>query len=178
MTKKILLLIDIQKEYQTPGRSYFIPGVENSLANASRCLAVARTAGWEVIHVRHLQDGELFGKGNPFSDYVSGFEPRANECEFIKGDYSCYSSSEFATLMKDRLSAEVYIIGYGSTKCCLATIVDGFHRGQKFFFISDASDAKPEGQVTNASLHQHATVILKSFCSVVKTSQILAQSAD
>lgn len=165
--KPILVVVDVQKEYVTEGRPYFINGIGPSLERARESLAAARAAGWEVLHVRHLQDGDLFGRGSAFSAFVPGFEPRPGEPEFIKGDYSCYSSPEFAAKMKESLGRPVYVVGYGSTKCCLATIIDGYHRGQELFFVSDASDAKRSDRFDERSLHEHATDILRSYCTVV-----------
>lgn len=173
MAGRLLVVIDIQKEYQAAGRAYHIAGVEGSLANAGRVLEHARKNGWPVVHVKHLQDGDLFGKKSPFSDYIAGFEPRPGESEYVKGDYSCYSSAEFAERLKRHLADEVVVIGYGSTKCCLATIVDGYHRGQKFLFVADASDAKRSEAFDERSLHAHAADILASYAKTTDTAALL-----
>ncbi|MEK7859387.1 MAG: isochorismatase family cysteine hydrolase [Elusimicrobiota bacterium] len=173
MMGRLLVVIDIQKEYQTPGRPYHIAGVEASLANAERLLVHARQRGWPVVHVKHLQDGEVFGRRSPYSDYIAGFEPRPGESEYVKGDYSCYSSPEFAARMKRHLADEVVVIGYGSTKCCLATIVDGYHRDQKFLFVRDASNAKRSEAFDERSLHAYATDILASYAKITDTAALL-----
>jgi nicotinamidase-related amidase len=170
--KPILVVIDIQKEYVTEGRPYFIAGIGPSLERAKGVLSAARADGWDVVHVRHLQDGDVFGRDSAYSGFVAGFEPRKGEAEIVKGDYSCYSAPEFARLMKDNLARPVYVIGYGSTKCCLATIVDGYHRGQKFFYVADASNAKRSERFDEKSLHAHATDILKSYCTVVASDAL------
>lgn len=166
-SKPILVVIDIQKEYVTEGRPYFINGIEPSLDRARATLAAARAVGWEVVHVRHLQEGDIFGSASAYSGFVVGFEPIDGEADFVKGDYSCYSSAEFARMMKDNIGRSIYVIGYGSTKCCLATIIDGYHRGQKFYFVFDASNAKRSDRFDERSLHEHATDILRSYCTVV-----------
>ncbi len=38
----VLVLIDIQKEYTTPGRAFSLKGIEQSLSNAKRILDFAR----------------------------------------------------------------------------------------------------------------------------------------
>ena len=174
MPGRLLVVIDIQKEYQAAGRAYHITGVEASLANAERVLAHARKSGWPVVHVKHLQDGDLFGRTSPFSEYIAGFEPLAGEARYVKGDYSCYSNPEFAQRLKRHLPDEVVVIGYGSTKCCLATIVDGYHRGQKFLFVADASAAKRSEAFDESSLHAHATDILAGYCQLTKTAALTA----
>src|SRR6185295_8607364 len=101
--KPILVVIDIQKEYVTEGRPYFINGIGPSLEKAKSVMATARAAGWELVHIRHLQKGEIFSPESPYSGFVAGFEPAKGESEIVKGDYSCYSAPEFARLMKDSI---------------------------------------------------------------------------
>jgi len=168
----ILVVIDVQKEYTTRGRPYFINGIQPSLKRARAVLTRARSEGWQVVHVRHLQDGDLFGRGSPYSGFVNGFEPLKGELEIVKEDYSCYSAPAFARLMKASLRQPVFVIGYGSTKCCLATIVDGYHRGQKFHFVRDASNAKRSDRFGEKALHKYATDILESYCTVVETEAL------
>ncbi len=169
----VLVNIDIQKEYETEGRSYWIRGIQSSLQNAKKILGYARKKDWKVYHVRHIQDGDLFGNKSPYSQFIAGFEPKPGEAEFVKSDYSCYSLKEFVERLGQSKKEDVVITGYGSTKCCLATIIDGYHRGQRFIFVSDASCAKRSEQFDEESLHKHAVDIISSFAKVVSTSEIL-----
>ena len=172
--RPILVVIDIQKEYVTPGRPYFIHGIAPSLDRAKAVLQAARADGWRVVHVRHLQTGDLFGRASPYAAYVPGFEPLKGEIEIVKADYSCYCSAAFARLMKANIDRPIYVVGYGSTKCCLATIVEGYHRGQKLYFVSDASNAKRSDLFDEDSLHAHATDILRSYCTVIASDSVRA----
>lgn len=170
---RLLLVIDIQKEYQAAGRPYYISGIEASLANARRVLDHARKYNWPIIHVKHLQEGDLFGKLSPLSDYIAGFEPRPGETECVKSDYSCYSSQDFSERMERHPAGEIVVVGYGSTKCCLATIVEGYHRGQKFLFVKDASAAKRSSAFGESSLHAHAVDILAAYSKITDTELLL-----
>mgnify|MGYP001618076113 CR=1 FL=1 len=170
---RLLLVLDIQKEYQAAGRPYYISGIEASLANARRVLDHARKNNWPIVHVKHLQEGDLFGKLSPLSDYIVGFEPQPGETECVKSDYSCYSSQDFIERMKRHPAAEIVVIGYGSTKCCLATIVEGYHRGQKFLLVNVASAAKRSSAFDENSLHAHASDILAAYSRVTDTELLL-----
>lgn len=44
--KNILVLIDIQKEYVTPGRPFYLSGIEPSLENSRQLLEFARKNDW------------------------------------------------------------------------------------------------------------------------------------
>lgn len=173
MNKPILAVIDIQKEYVTKGRPFYINGIESSLGNAKKVLEYARAQDWQVVHVQHLQAGDLFSTYSDYSDFVDGFEPLSSELVFQKSDYSSYSSDLFLSFVRMNSSSEIYVIGYGSTMCCLSTIIDGYHRGFKHVFVHDASQAKASSQHSEVALHEHATDILGRYCKVVSTAELL-----
>ncbi len=58
--KKALVVIDVQREYSTPGRPFFLKGIDSSLENIRKILKGARQAEIPVIHVQHLQEGRYF----------------------------------------------------------------------------------------------------------------------
>ncbi len=169
--KPLLCVIDIQKEYVTEGRMFCIPQIEASIGAAKSMLGFARESGWSVVHVRHLQDGQIFSRANEYSDYVPGFEPRAGEIEVSKGNYSCFSSSEFCNVLEQNRQRKIVVVGYGSAMCCLSTIVEGYHRGFDMTFVSDASNAKPTAVHSSAQIHEVMTDVMGTFAKVVTASE-------
>lgn len=174
MSQKVLVVVDIQREYVTPGRPFHIASIGPSLENARRVLETARRSGWPIYHVRHLQDGAIFNRDNEHSRFVQGFEPLADEREIHKGNFSCYSAPEFAEAMARHAARgdELVLVGYGSTMCCLSTIIEGYHRGQKMTFVQDASCAKASTRFGEEGLHAHATDIIATYARVVRTDQL------
>ncbi|SDX23548.1 Nicotinamidase-related amidase [Marininema mesophilum] len=170
--RNALVLIDIQREYVTEGRPFYIRSIGPSLENAKTMLEKARTEGWMVVHVRHLQEGEIFNADSEFSDFVQGFEPRIGEREITKYKFSCFSSEEFSEMMDRLKEYRIHIVGYGSTMCCLSTIVEGYHRGHQMIFIHDASNAKEMDKFSEESHHAHATEIMATFADVATTQEI------
>lgn len=72
-----LVVIDIQKEYTTVGRAYYLNGIEPSLENCRKLLAFARRQSWNLIHIQH-SNGYTAPKFNPtetFFKFVDGLEP-------------------------------------------------------------------------------------------------------
>ena len=49
----LLIAIEIQREYTTKGRPYFMEGIDESLENCRKVLTHAREKNWTVAHVRH-----------------------------------------------------------------------------------------------------------------------------
>lgn len=174
MKKPVLVVIDIQKEYITKGRSFCLENIGPSLINARNILDHARKNQWTVIHVQHFQEGEIFNKNSEFSALVSGFEPIKGEHLVIKNDFSSYSSPEFVPLMKEYKEHPIFVIGYGSTMCCLSTIIDGYHRGNQFTFIKDASLAKKGSRFDELSTHEYATDIISTYAQVKTAQEVIA----
>jgi nicotinamidase-related amidase len=172
MSKNVLVMIDVQREYNTVGRSFYINGIEKSLKNAKEVLDFARMQEWNIIHIKHLQDGSIFSINSEFSDYIDGFAPRKSETEFIKSNYSCFSNENFSNELEKYKSSKIFIAGYNSTMCVLSTIIEGYHRGYDMNFIHDASDAKADEKNTEQQRHEIMTSVLASFAKVLSFNDI------
>lgn len=172
-----LVVVDIQREYITDGRRFRIAGIEPSLRNAARLLEHARAHDWPIVHVKHVQDGDLFGRGAATTDFVDGFQPRPGEAVAEKGNFSAYSSAAFRDFVAAHPAHEFVLMGYGTTMCCLSTIVDGHHRGQKFALVADACAARAAADLTEASMHQHAVAMLAPFARISETARELRREA-
>jgi len=171
-----LVLIDIQKEYTTLGRPFYLNGIESSLNNARKLLKMARAKKWDIVHVQHFRkDGNgIFNRSEPqFSGFVDGFEPTSEERYFEKHIFSCYSNPEFANFMEEKKNEPTYIIGYGTTKCVLSTIIEGFHRGHhSLIVVEDATYAKAELEqgFSEKDLHKAMIATIRSSYAKVQTT--------
>ncbi len=176
MKAPVLVVIDIQKEYTTKGRSFYLESAGPSIENARRVLQHSRKMGWPIIHVRHLQNGEIFSPESEYSEFVSDFAPVKGEPVAIKRDYSSFSSPDFEKFLNQYRDRKILIIGYGSTMCCLSTVIDGYHRGYQLNFVSDASCAKSSKRYSEQDLHEHATDIISIYAAISKTSEIIPEA--
>lgn len=172
MKKRALVVIDIQNEYIADGRPFNIRTIHSSLKKAAELLAFARKSKWPVAHVQHVQDSDLFRKDSELASFIEGFEPIAGEVLVQKSDFSSFSSPAFVDFAAAHADKTLVVIGYGSTMCCLATIVDGYHRGYSFEFVRDASASKAGDGLTEESMHEHAAAILSTFASVVNAQDL------
>ncbi|WP_342360222.1 cysteine hydrolase family protein [Terrarubrum flagellatum] len=170
-----LVLIDIQKEYTTPGRPFFLQEIGPSLKNCRLLLSAARRAGARVIHVRHVQDGPVFKRGAAESDFVEGFSPLNNEIHLLKSKLSCYANERFAPLIDEAKPGSVYVAGYGSTMCCMATVAAAPLFGHKLNFIHDASWARSSSGLSEEELHRNATAILGIHGALATTKETIAR---
>lgn len=175
--KKALVVIDIQREYIAPGRKFQIHGIGPSLKNAYAMLRFARTQDWPIVHVQHMQDGEIFDRHADTTDFIDGFVPEGDETLAIKGNYSAFSSPAFVQFAAEHPDHELLVVGYGTTMCCLSTIVDGYHRGYQFALVEDACAARAVGELSEASMHEHAVAILGPFARRTRTEQEITLNA-
>jgi len=179
--KNILVLIDIQKEYITPGRPYYLNGIERSLLNCQELLYHARKNKWEIIHVQH-SNGEDAPKFNPTTDFfnfVDGFEPQSHEIHVVKNDFSCYSSKEYATYMSEAVRINpmlnIYIAGYNSVMCCQSTLEEARRLKHALHSIADASLAKSLNGRSEEECHQYQLDLYtaKGLAKIIFTKDIL-----
>lgn len=171
--KNVLLVIDIQKEYATKGRPFHINGIEQSLANAILVLDHARKNNWEIIHIKHLQDGNIFNVNHNESNYIEGFKPMDNEKEFIKRNFSCFSNPDFAIYCEQFKASKIHVIGYNSRMCVLSTIIEGYHRGHYFALVKDASNAKSDDERTEEVMHSTMVSVLSVFADILSTNDLI-----
>ncbi len=119
--KPSLILVDIQREYFTKNRVFYLNGYEESLSNCAKILSHARQQGWDIVHIQHFNknpDSDRFQQGSEFSDFAKGFEPQNREHVFIKHDYSCFSSPAFDEwISKKNKNEPIYMIGYSTGFC-------------------------------------------------------------
>lgn len=166
---KSLVVIDVQREYTTPGRLFNIKSIDASLGRARTMLQHARAEGWPIVHVQHLRDGQIFNPNSEMSDFVEGFTPNVGEGHAIKEKYSSFSSQEFSNFVAGHADREFLVVGYGTTMCCLSTIVEGYHKGFRFALVEDACAARAAGDLSEESMHKHAAAILGTFARITTT---------
>jgi ureidoacrylate peracid hydrolase len=177
-TKKIVLAIDIQREYVTEGRPFHIAGIDSSLPNVRKVIDGARDAGVPVWHVQHVQDGAIFDRNTEYIDFVGGFEPLEGEPTFQKDMYSAFSTPALAQAVTEAEPEEIVVIGYGTSLCCISTIIDGLHRGHSFTLVEDATGAKNANGVSEDDMHQSAVNVLRQFAKIKSTDEVVAELAD
>ncbi len=172
--ERILLLVDVQREFSDRSRPFHIHNVEESLFKIQYLLDRARGGGWEIMHVRHEQDDTVFVRGTTHANYVTGFEPVGVEREFVKSNFSCYSDESFSRMAAKRKETEFFVVGYSTTMCVAATIIEGYHRGNRFTLLADCSNAKADGGKTGEELHSCMCVVLSRFARVALSTDILS----
>lgn len=135
--KKILLVVDIQKEYSTQGRPFYINGINEMLRHAKKILAYAREHDWEIIHVIQIQTGEVFALKSEYSQVVEGFEAKSGEVVYIKNHASCYSNKYFSQYFERLKNREIMVIGCGLPEAIALLMVNASQMGNSFTLLKE-----------------------------------------
>ncbi|MCW5731732.1 MAG: isochorismatase family protein [Alphaproteobacteria bacterium] len=174
MANPALIVVDIQREYFTPGRPFYLSDGAGSLEQARAVLGHARANGFNIVHVQHLQDGAVFNKDGEFGRFVEGFEPEAGEHRIVKSQLAAYTNPAYGPLIDGFKGEPIYVMGYGSSMCCLATIVTGASVGHRYTLIADASWARsPGGGISEDAMHRHMVAALGIHGSICQSDDVL-----
>ena len=69
------------------------------------------------------------------------------------------------------------MVGYGTNMCCMATIVEGYHRGLKFALVQDACAALGKGEFSEEAVHKHEVMTLGRFSRVTSANVEIGNQA-
>jgi nicotinamidase-related amidase len=164
-----LVLVDLQREYVTKPRLMAVPGAAGALDHCRVALSHARARGFPVAHCRQISKSPFFNRSSKFSAWIEGFEPTAAEMVFDHEKPSCYSNKQFSTIMED-CGGHFVIAGFAGETACLSTIVDAYHRGHQVTYLSDASASHALGNLTEQTVQQSVTEIIRVYGDVLDTA--------
>lgn len=191
---EVLLLIDLQNGLckGSPDPTPLSTAVDegNVLANAAACLAAARRAGIEVIHVRLGFDAAYAGRtnrtarfddheknqrfliGSPSADFCVEVTPEANELIVSKGSVSPFASTALHAVLAARGLTKLYVAGVATHLAVESGVREAADRGFQTTVIADAC-AAPE------PMHSHALeATLPAFAQVVSTKDFVSLLAN
>ncbi|MCJ2052998.1 cysteine hydrolase family protein [Methylobacterium sp. J-070] len=171
----VLVLVDMQQEYEVAGRPLALSDIAPALHNCRLALSHARESGIQVAYVRWI-GAPLFQAGNRFSRWIEGFEPHGCDMIFDRDRPSCYASPAFADAM-ERGCPPLVIAGFAGEAACLATAIDGFHRGQEVTFLSDASASHGLDGIAAGDIHRTVSAVMRAFGDVIDTQSWISASA-
>lgn len=172
----LLIFVDMQREYSTPGRPVSLGGIEASLDNCRALLAFARAASWPIVHVRTIVRGAVFNEELIYSRFIEGFEPRPGEMVFTKARPSCYANADFARMMDSGGGENALLAGYSGCTSCLATSIDANHRGHNLRFVEDASLSTPLAGASESQSHHFIVALMGRYVETIKTLDIVGVS--
>jgi len=170
-----LVLVDLQQEYIASPRVLALEETKGALANCRAALAHARAMGLPVAFVRWIDRTPIFNKASRFSRWIEGFEPHGVDMIFERNRPSCYASADFAEVIGG--GGSFVLAGFAGEAACLATAIDGFHRGHGITFLADASASHALDDIAAKDVHRVISTVAGLYGEVLTTKSWIARTS-
>lgn len=141
---KALLLIDIQNDYFSGGRSELVEP-EKALDNALKVLTMFRDKDMPVIHVQHinLREGATFFLPNTHGAEIhKTLTPNPNEDIVIKHAPNSFFETTLSKIVEEKGISELVICGMMTHMCIDTTVRAAKDHGISVTLIHDACATK------------------------------------
>lgn len=181
MTKRAVIIIDLQNEYLPTGKLP-LAGIEAAVANAVKVIDDARANGVPVIHVRHeFAHDELpvFVPGTEGVRIQEAVAPLEGEPVILKNYPNAFRETELKRLLEERDIEELTVLGAMSHMCVDAGVRAAADMGYPVTVLHDACATLDLefGGVTVPAAQVHAAMMAAlafGYATVQSTEQYLA----
>jgi len=183
VTKRALIVIDVQNEYFDGALPISDPPTEVSLANIGRAMDAASAAGVPVIVVRHGEsnpEATIFREGSRTWELHPEIERRSRDHLVDKTLPGSFTGTPLEDILQEAGIDTVAITGYMTHMCVDTTSRQAAHRGLAVEILNDATGTLPlensGGGATGEELHR-ATLVAQGqfFADVVSTDEWLSR---
>ncbi|OJU91747.1 MAG: cysteine hydrolase [Burkholderiales bacterium 66-5] len=140
MSKRAVLVVDLQKEYLPAGKLALV-GIEQAVANAVQVIGDARARGELVVHIHHESDNPaipVFVPGSDGVQFIADVTPQAGEPAVLKHFPNSFLKTDLKSVLDSNGIEEVVIVGAMSQMCIDATARAASDIGYPVTVIHDA----------------------------------------
>lgn len=181
MSRRALIVVDVQNDYDGGALPVEFPGVQNSLHNIGTVMDAARSAAIPVVVVQNILHPEspIMAEGSPGCALHGIVASRPYDHYVAKKLPSAFAGTDLEEWLRLHAIDTVTVIGYMTHNCNLSTILHAFHSGFAVEFVSDASGSVPyenrAGRATAEEIHRVVSVVLQArFAAVMPTAEWVA----
>ncbi len=138
-----LLVIDLQRDYLAGGK-FPLPGIERAIERAAGLIAMFRTSGMPVVHVRHVELDPAVGfllEGTPGAEIDPRVAPQGEDMLITKNSPNAFRDTTLAKILHVLGVKELFFCGAMSNMCIDATVRAAFDMGYRCTVIEDACAA-------------------------------------
>ncbi len=185
MTKRALLLIDVQQGFDDP--YWGCRNNPNAETNMALLLNAWRLHHFPVIHIQHCsleEKSPLHPKaaGNAFKNEI---QPTNGEKQFQKTVNSAFIGTGLEKYLQDVSIKQLCVVGLTTDHCVSTTTRMAGNLGFDVVLVSDATATFAKTSVdtkthyTADSIHDiHLASLNGEFCTVLSTEQVLQQLSE
>ncbi|GGF30292.1 isochorismatase [Aliidongia dinghuensis] len=183
MTKRALVVVDIQNDYFPAGK-WPLVGIEAAADNAAQVLAAARDRGDLVIHVRHeslRENAPFFVPGTTGAAIHPKVLNRPGEPVVVKNFINAFRETGLEAILDDAGVEDVVVVGAMSHMCVDAVTRAAADLGYRVTVIHDACatrDLEFDGvKVPAAQVHAAFMAALAfAYATLRSTAEHLAEA--
>ncbi len=156
MSKRALVLIDVQNDYFADGK-WPLSGMDLAADNAAKLLTAARAAGDFVVHVRHefpTADAPFFAPNSDGAQIHAKVQSRAGEPVVLKHQVNAFRETDLKAILDRQGIEELVICGAMSHMCVDAGTRAASDLGYRCVVVHDACTTRDQefnGRVIRAS---------------------------
>lgn len=180
---RLLLLIDIQRDY-FPGGRHPLVDPDAAADAAARLLESFRAADEHVVHVQHVwdaPDAAFFAPGTPGVEIDPRVAPVADERVVVKAKPNAFLGTDLEALLRTADPGELVVAGMMSSMCVDATVRAASDLGFRVAVAHDAC-AAPDlefagSTVPGAQVHAAFMAALGSYARVTDADTIVSEVA-
>lgn len=172
----ILVCADLQTEYLTEGRSHVISDAGAIMPCCLELMRIWRDNLWPVMHLKRIAQAAWFNPASNLTNWISEFKPLPGELTFEHPLPSAYSSARFAEYMSNIRNLRCVLLGFSLDETILATVVDGFHRSDRYEVIADAVACRRAGIGEAASYKSAVVKVISNFARIQESPDLIAAS--
>jgi nicotinamidase-related amidase len=177
MPSRVLLLIDIQKDYLSTLPIEY-PPVQDSLARVAEAMDAAHRHSIPVVAVQNMAPAAspVFAAGSDGVELHDVVRRGGYDDLIVKHLPDAFAGTGLAESLRESHIDTLTVAGYMTHNCVLATILSAVHHGFVVEFLSDASGSlsyeNRAGHASAEELHRACCVVLQSrFAAVMTVSE-------
>ena len=181
MTKRAIVVVDLQNEYLPSGKLSLV-GIQDAVSNAARMIETARSRGDVLVHIRHespAADAPFFAAGSENVETIAAVAPKDGETVFVKRYPNAFRETGLKALLDETGIDDVVVIGAMSHMCIDATTRAAADFGYSVTVVHDACatrDLEFGGRTVKAA-DVHAAYMAAlgwAYAQVVSADEFLA----
>lgn len=181
MSRRALIVVDVQNDYDGGALPIEFPNVQSSLSNIGQVMDAACAAAIPVVVVQNIlaPDAPFMAEGSQGGALHETVASREHDHYVAKKLPSAFSGTDLEEWLHRHDIDTVTVIGYMTHNCNLSTMLHAFHSGFAVEFISDASGSVPyenrAGRASAEEIHRVISIVLQSrFAAVMSTAEWIA----
>nr|WP_298690791.1 cysteine hydrolase family protein [uncultured Dongia sp.] len=180
MTKRALIVIDVQNDY-FPGGKWTLSGIDAAADNVARLIAAARKAGELIVHIRHefdSNDAPFFVAGSDGAAIHTKASPAGNETVILKNHVNAFRETDLKAVLDKHGITDLVICGAMSHMCVDAATRAANDFGYSNVVIHDACasrDLEFNG-IQVPAVHAHAAFMAalgSAYAKMLSTAEFL-----